>query len=410
MQKILTACLFIWLLVPAAHGQREPKAVFVIVDGIPADRIEQLALPHLQEISAKGGYTRTLVGGEAGTYNESPTISAVGYNTVLTGVWAQKHNVWDNSITAPNYHYHNVFRLFREQYPKKTIGIFSSWLDNRTKLVGEGLPAAGAIRFDYRYDGLELDTVRFPHDPAKAYMHRIDEAVTDSAVSAIRLHGPHLSWVYLEFTDDVGHRMGNSEAFDEAIRLADRQVGRIWEAIQFRQAQYAEDWLLIVTTDHGRDSLTGRHHGGQSPREKTGWIVTNAAARNARFSPTSSQLTDIMPTLLRHLQVTPPESLARELDGIPFTGPLVFAGLHARQVDDQVTVSWIPYQHKGKVSLYYTADTAFASGGLDQYVRAGRFALRSGKASIRIPPGGRIKLVARADGQYLNCWLAPARR
>ncbi len=60
------------------------KALFIIVDGIPADLIERVKPENLTKISKAGGYTRAHVGGEKNGYSETPTISAVGYNSLLT--------------------------------------------------------------------------------------------------------------------------------------------------------------------------------------------------------------------------------------------------------------------------------------------------------------------------------------
>ena len=127
--------LSLFAFLPFLSASAQQKAIFVILDGIPYDVIQKLELPNLKRMTGKQGIVPTLVGGEKGGITESPTISAVGYNTVLTGVWANKHNVWDNDIAAPNYTYPTIFRVFKNQYPSGTIGIFSSWLDNRTNLT-----------------------------------------------------------------------------------------------------------------------------------------------------------------------------------------------------------------------------------------------------------------------------------
>ena len=82
-----------------------PKTLFVIVDGIPADVIERLATPAIDSISAEGGYTRAYVGGAVGQSTESPTVSAVGYLSLITGTWANKHGVRQNYGITPNYQY-----------------------------------------------------------------------------------------------------------------------------------------------------------------------------------------------------------------------------------------------------------------------------------------------------------------
>src|SRR5882762_5591246 len=113
MKRIIlfVAALTMVLIMEAQIKQK--KAIFVIVDGIPADVIEKLSTPALDSIAKAGAYMRAYVGGENGEYSQTPTISAVGYNSLLTGTWVNKHNVWDNDIKDPNYNYPTIFRLVK---------------------------------------------------------------------------------------------------------------------------------------------------------------------------------------------------------------------------------------------------------------------------------------------------------
>jgi len=90
--------------------------------------LEWVNTPHLGEIVSVGGYTQAYMGIEKNSYSQTPTISAVGYNSLLTGNWANQHNVWGNGIKDPNYYCWTIFRSMEEQYPKKRTAIFLTWL------------------------------------------------------------------------------------------------------------------------------------------------------------------------------------------------------------------------------------------------------------------------------------------
>ena len=316
--KYVFLVIIVALLTAACQSvPKERKVVFILLDGIPADVLENTNTPYLDEIAGESGYTRAYVGGEKDGVSQSPTISAVGYNSLLTGVWANKHNVWGNSIKAPNYDYWSIFKVAKEHDPSLKTAIFSTWLDNRTKLIGEGLPETGNLKMDYAFDGFELDTLRFPHDAERQYILNIDEMVATETADYIASDAPHLSWVYLEYTDDMGHRHGDSPQMTKAVELADAQVGRIWKAIQKREALQNEEWLIIITTDHGRTASNGKGHGGQSGRERTTWMVTNYPAPLPSFYQKPG-IVDIMPSIANFMGLAMPKEIEEGLDGKAF--------------------------------------------------------------------------------------------
>jgi len=140
----------------SVHGAT-PKAVFILEDGISADLAESVSTSFFDEIAKDGGYARAYVGGQAGGVSESPTVSAVGYNSLLTGMWANKHRVYSNQIRSPDYRYWDIFRMVKQHNPDLSTALFSTSEDNRTKLLGNGPPEAGSDKLDYYFDGLEND-------------------------------------------------------------------------------------------------------------------------------------------------------------------------------------------------------------------------------------------------------------
>ncbi|AWW29722.1 alkaline phosphatase family protein [Echinicola strongylocentroti] len=406
MNKTYLSILLLMLVMQVQGQEKTKKALFVIVDGIPKDVVDTVDTPNIDAVAAEGGFTKAIMGGDPETYSETPTISAVGYNSLLTGTWANKHNVWGNSIKQPNYYYPTIFRAFKTAYPSKKTAIYSTWLDNRTKLVGANLPATGHFSFDYYYDGMEIDTLHFPHDEQREFIHLIDEVVSKEAATHVRKEGPDLAWVYLEYSDDMGHKYGNSPEMIDGVKKADVQIGRIWEAIKYREANFEEDWMLVVTTDHGRTE-SGDGHGGQSERERAIWIATNADNLNGYFKDNEPEMVDIFPSIAHHLELSLPKGQAMELDGVSFVGQVSAADFEVNRAKESLKLTWKAFAKGEKGRVWIASSNNFQKGGLDNYWDFGAVNLDDEAAAVSLDglDSKLLKVVLETPSGYLNYWV-----
>jgi len=387
----------------AGSTHKTKKVVFILVDGIPKDVIEKLHTPNLDAISLRGGFYSAHVGGMKGGYSQTPTISAVGYNSMLTGTWVNKHNVSSNSIKAPNYHYWTVFRMAKEYDENLSTAVFSSWTDNRTKLVGDGLAQTAYQKIDYAFDGLDLDKERYPEEDKHYQIFRIDEAVSEEAAKVISNSAPDLSWVYLWYPDDAAHMLGDSDYFYKHVELADKQIGRIWAAVEDRRLKHNEDWMIVVTTDHGRTAVNGKGHGGHSIRERATWIASNVRANE--YGQHNPGITSIASTVVRFLEIDVAQEVENEMDGVSFYGDISIAKAVIERVDDLFTVSWRAFGD-GEVQIFISASNHFATGGKDDYQLVGQTSLAAELYSFPVPvmESDRYKILLKSKNNTVNVW------
>ncbi|MDI9603842.1 MAG: hypothetical protein QM305_00715 [Bacteroidota bacterium] len=400
---LLTILLIIGCLTVAAKTR---KAVYIIIDGVPADQIERLKPEAIFDIASRGAYSRAYTGGEIGGYSQTATISAIGYTNLLTSTWFNKHNVGGNTNLKPNYNYWTLFRIAKEQQKEFKTALYSSWIDNRTVLIGEGKEETNFLKIDYVKDGYDLDTVNFPPKRNDLHIFDIDEHVSKEAAKSIRTDAPDLSWVYLWYTDDAGHSSGNGKFFDEYVLKADQQVGRIWEAVKYREANYDEEWMIIVTTDHGRGE-NGHGHGGQSVRERTIWISINVPV-NDYFKQCEPGIIDIAPSICRFMGFEIPRNILWEQDGIPFIGKVDIAHMKTMPYDNTVCLSWESFSDKQPVTVYAATTNKASEGDKDQWIKIATVNAGEKKYVVdlnRLPNSKFYKFVLETPNNHLNRWL-----
>jgi hypothetical protein len=213
--------------------------------------------------------------------------------------------------------------------------------------------------------------------------------------------------VYLEYTDDMGHRYGDSAPYLKAVEQMDAQMGRLWNVVRQRQKQHNEDWLLLITTDHGRDEQTGKNHGGQSARQRATWLVSNLSTPNAYARYDQPGIVDLMPTMARFLGMPLPTNVQREVDGVPLIGPVSVAQPDAIFSQDRLIIDWQALESSGNVTIWVTPTNATEAGGTDTYQRMAEVPLTQRRAIIDVSkmPSSLYKIVLEGPHNTVNRWV-----
>lgn len=282
----------------AAEPARVKKVLFIGIDGCRFDAIQAAETPHLDGLLAEGCHDpdAQILGDR---YRKNDTISGPGWSSILTGVWADKHGVHDNTFQGKQYDkYPHFFARLKEVRPEAVTASVVTWVPIQLQIVR----AADVATF---YPPTENDYV-----PA-------DKAAAAAAVKVLADKDPAVLFYYVGQVDETGHAHGFHPTVPEylaAIEQADRHVGEVLAAMRARPSFEREDWLVIVTSDHGGRG-TGHSGGHDVPEIRNSFlIVSGPAAARGRLAE-ETYLVDAPVTSLAHLGVSArPEW---ELDGRP---------------------------------------------------------------------------------------------
>lgn len=271
------------LLTATAAAAQTPKVLVIGIDGIRPDVLAEVATPHLDGLVAHGTFSA-----EARTGR--PTVSGPGWSSFLTGVWPDKHGVTSNSFTGKRYDAYPDF-LTRIERVRPSLVTFAAidWLPLAADTMGGPVigdaPDTKVVLNGYVLGWAEADSM-----------------VVEASVAALRDTGVDAAFVYLGNPDEVSHGTRSiGREYRDAIVLADRHVGRLLDAVRARPAHAAEDWLVIVSTDHGRRADGG--HGGDSPEESTIFYIASGPSAARGAPPEPPAIVDVAVTALAHLGI-----------------------------------------------------------------------------------------------------------
>ncbi|MFI5495890.1 alkaline phosphatase family protein [Actinoplanes sp. NPDC051859] len=330
--------------VPASAAAAPVKKLLVIgMDGLNWDNVVAADAPQLKSLAAQGALGRSLV--------QCPTLadssSGPGWSTIATGVWPDRHGVRNNTFAGKQYDTHPDF-LTRLEQAHPALGTYSAvdW----APLHQQGTFSA-AIDTRFTLDG-----------DANGYAGE-DEKITAEAIHRLSSGGPDASFLYLGNTDVVAHAVGTGARYRAAIEKQDQQLGRILSAVRARPTYGSEDWLVMVTTDHGHRVPFGGH-GGCRIDERGTFLLAVGSGIGAGTRPADVRQVDLAATALQHFGVT------AGIDGrslrVPSTDPFDALPLQTRVDETGIPATlagWTPTAPAG-----WSVDrAAMPAGGMTEW-------------------------------------------
>jgi arylsulfatase A-like enzyme len=280
---------------PIPLEERTPKLLLIGIDGVRPDILAEVPTPNIDVLATGGSFTGR-------TRTTTPSVSGPSWSSMLTGVWPEKHGVTDNEFAGRRFVEYPDF-LTRIEQARPGLETFAAvdWLPLME--VDGGNPTIS-----------QMVDVRHPLDGYELGWADGDTQVTSLSVRHLNEADPDAMFVYLGNPDEASHEHGSiGVEYRDAIALADRHVGMLIDAVRARPRFRAENWLILVSTDHGRRADGG--HGGDSPVEMTTFILVSGPGA-AIGSPTQdTYIVDVAVTALAHLGIEIDPSW--RLDGSP---------------------------------------------------------------------------------------------
>ncbi len=236
------------VLVSCFMGAQTKKVLFIGIDGCRPDIMMSVNTPNIHSLISQSIYS--LDGLCAAT-----TWSGNGWSTMLTGVWHTKHQVQDNNFSNPNFANYPDFLTRAESYNPnlRTISLVH-WAMINDKIV----------------ENADVQT-----------NFASDLAVKNAAVNALQTDNPDILFVDFDDVDHSGHSYGfnaNTPQYVSSIETTDTYIGEIVNAMKARSTYSNEDWLVVLTTDHG---ATDTSHGGGDLSERDIFTIYS----NPGFTP-----------------------------------------------------------------------------------------------------------------------------
>ena len=342
-KKSVYALALAWIgLAAAASAASRPMALVVMLDGCRADAVQNATAPNLRMLAEgrwRPGY-RCAYSLTACTIPDGPTHSAPNHASIATGVTAAKTNVRSN-----------------REFGNCDYAKWPSWL---VRLV-DAQPSKKAM-FVYSW---RTDEQLCPNEKVE-FVHGGDLA--NGEMLAKRLaspEAPDATLFFIDLPDHGGHHAGYypyTTDYLRTVRISDAIVGKCLSAIASRPTFADEDWLIIVTADHGGYL---KSHGATNGHTRTiPFLVAGRRVAQGQLPGVICNY-DAAPTALAHFGI---DISAMGLDG---------------KVVGAATLAETPRPLKDGLAAYFTFD-----GRMPQNAVQGRISAETNGVALSGATGG----------------------
>lgn len=244
---------------PLPEGKTEKKAIVIGYDGCRADALimAEDGTSGIKKLLDDGASLNLAYCGGVNYpdgENTQATSTAPGWCSLLTGVWADKNDVYGNG-QPKNLEYKTLMTDLVEEGVIDSASFITKWGGHFTDDDSTYLP-------EKKYceeKGLDVDFIKCSGDIASADAAIKDLSEDDCSDFMIAIY---------EGTDSAGHGFGfsiNNPCYQAGFKLNEMLALATINTIESRDTYESEDWLIIITSDHGGFS-TG--HGGPTIQER----------------------------------------------------------------------------------------------------------------------------------------------
>lgn len=236
-------------------GPNGRKHVLVVgIDGLRGDALfcaGCVATPALSALAGSGAFHGNVLAG-----GSQATLSGPGWGTLFTGFWADQHGVTSNDIALPLKKPH-LFDRIKTAYPTATVAVVGDWanITGNLKPAGADFVVANAAKNSQQATNAVKGWLSWTNPPTAIfyYLHNVD------------IHAAS----YDPF----------NAYYQSKIAGEDAQIQQVLDALAARPTYAAEEWLIVVVSDHGG---TGSGHGGQSAGERDATLILTNSYRNPK--------------------------------------------------------------------------------------------------------------------------------